>query len=167
MAGSSRAPSFLRYRALLTGIVPVQPAVRSHPPDYLRYLCLPCMNCVLAMRDYVVIVASTTVLDGALIGTVEQSPLSSSGVEAQVVSNDPWRTYCCRFGDAAVASHRPGRPLPTTPSAPGVPPRLLKFAGLGACSRPGGIWVTRPQLPVVLATSVTVLVKRSSHFRLL
>ena len=49
----------------------------------------------------------------------------------------------------------------------GVPTfHLQKYVGLGACYGPGGVWVTKAHLTRVLPTSVTVLVKRNSHFRL-
>lgn len=43
---------------------------------------------------------------------------------------------------------------------------LLKYAGLGACSGPGGVWVTRTQWQSAAPTSVTFWFKRDSHFRL-
>jgi len=46
-----------------------------------------------------------------------------------------------------------------------VPP--VKYAGLGACFRPEGVWVTKTQRKSVLPTFITILVKRESHFRLL
>ena len=43
--------------------------------------------------------------------------------------------------------------------------RLQKYAGLGACLRPGGVWVTKAHGRRAVPTSITVWLKRTSHFR--
>src|SRR5208283_130725 len=45
--------------------------------------------------------------------------------------------------------------------------RLFKFVSVGACSRPGELWVTRAYLRTALPISITFWFKRVSHLRLL
>lgn len=45
--------------------------------------------------------------------------------------------------------------------------RLQKCAGLGACYRPEGVWVTNAHYTNAFPAFVTFWFKRKSHFRLL